>query len=52
MGVSQQPNAVSAVFEDIEAGATINEVLEFAACSLDAPTPAPAGFALLYTHSL
>jgi uncharacterized protein (DUF433 family) len=48
---------VSAVFENLEAGATIdeiveqfdisreqiNEVLEFAARSLDAPAPAPAG---------
>jgi uncharacterized protein (DUF433 family) len=51
---------VSAVFENLEAGATIdeiveqfdisreqiNEVLEFAARSLDAPTPAPVGSAL------
>jgi uncharacterized protein (DUF433 family) len=56
---------VSAVFENIEAGATIdeiveqfdisreqiNEVLEFAARSLDAPTPAHAGSAL-DAHSL
>ena len=56
---------VSAVFENLEAGATIdeiveqfdisreqiNEVLEFAARSLDAPDPAPAGSAL-EAHSL
>ena len=56
---------VSAVFENLEAGATIdeiveqfdisreqiNEVLEFAARSLDGPTPAPAGSAL-DAHSL
>jgi uncharacterized protein (DUF433 family) len=56
---------VSAVFENLEAGATIdeiveqfdisreqiNEVLEFAARSLDAPTPAHAGSAL-DAHSL
>jgi uncharacterized protein (DUF433 family) len=56
---------VSAVFENLEAGATIdeiveqfdisreqiNEVLEFAARSLDAPAPAPAGSAL-DAHSL
>jgi len=55
----------SAVFENLEAGATIdeiveqfdisreqiNEVLEFAARSLDAPTPAHAGSAL-DAHSL
>ncbi len=48
---------VSAVFENLEAGASIDEiiepfditreqinaVIEFAARSLDAPTPAPAG---------
>ena len=56
---------VSAVFENLEAGATIdeiveqfdisreqiNEILEFAARSLDAPDPAPAGSAL-DAHSL
>src|SRR5258707_15196197 len=56
---------VSAVFENLEAGATIdeiveqfdisreqiNEVLEFAARSLDAPTPTHAGSAL-DAHSL
>ena len=56
---------VSAVFENLEAGAIIdeiveqfdisreqiNEVLEFAARSLDAPTPAHAGSAL-DAHSL
>ena len=56
---------VSALFENLEAGATIdeiveqfdisrekmNEVLEFAAPSLDAPAPASAGSAL-DVHSL
>jgi uncharacterized protein (DUF433 family) len=56
---------VSAVFENLEASATIdeiveqfdisreqiNEVLEFAARSLDAPAPVPAGSAL-DAHSL
>jgi uncharacterized protein (DUF433 family) len=56
---------VSAVFENLEAGATIdeiveqfdisreqiNEVLEFAARSLDAPDPAAAG-SVLDAHSL
>ena len=56
---------VSAVFENLEAGATIdeiveqfdisreqiNEVLEFAARSLDSPAAAPAGSAL-DAHSL
>ena len=56
---------VFAVFENLEAGATIdeiveqfdisreqiNEVLEFAARSLDAPDPAPAG-SVLDAHSL
>lgn len=56
---------VSAVFENLEAGATIdeiveqfdisreqiNEVLEFAARSLDAPAPSPVGSAL-DAHSL
>jgi uncharacterized protein (DUF433 family) len=56
---------VSAVFENLEAGVTIdeiveqfdisheeiNEVLEFAARGLDAPDPAPAGSAL-DAHSL
>ena len=56
---------VSAVFENLEAGATIdeiveqfdisreqiNEVLEFTARSLDAPAPAPVGSGL-DAHSL
>jgi uncharacterized protein (DUF433 family) len=56
---------VSAVFENLEAGATIDEiveqfditreqinsVLEFAARSLDAPVPAPSSFSL-NAHSL
>jgi hypothetical protein len=55
MGVSRHPDARSAVFENLEAGATVDEitewfhiekeqvveVLEFAARSLD-PVPAPA----------
>jgi Protein of unknown function (DUF433) len=55
---------VSAVFENLEAGATIdeiveqfdisreqiNEVLEFAARSLDAPAAAPSSMLILFDH--